>query len=149
MQKHWCTYQCLIVETPVSLLWLWDFISFHEMKFFISCKERKSCNFNEYQFGKVWSISLWKKNTPGHKWLLPPHLCPQHYPCAGHLSKKQLLLFHLGLGLKKPQSPELQGCCSYKRHAKGKGTAPTLLPSHLSAWHHPCVWHLSKRLQYS
>lgn len=93
------------------------------MKFFISWKERKSCDFTEYWFGKVWSISLQRKNTPlTAQRLLPPHLSAQHHPCAGHLSKKLCL----GLGLKKPQSPELQGHCNYRSQGK------TALPQHCS-----------------
>lgn len=50
-----CHYHSYLVKF-VSLRSV--FISFHERKFFISSKEMKSCNFNENQLGKVWSISL-------------------------------------------------------------------------------------------
>lgn len=132
--------QCLIVETPVSLLdfvlWLWDFISLHEMKFFISCKERKSCDFSEYCFGKLWFISLQKNRTAQR--LLPPHLSAWHPPCAGHLSKKLLLLLHVWLGLKKTTKLRALGTLQLQKACQGEnGTAPTLLPPDLSAWPHP------------
>lgn len=64
---------------------------------------------------------------------------------AGNLSlNKSLVLLlclglHLGWGLGKPQSPEVQGHCNYKgQHS----TDPTLLPPRRALWHLLCSGHL-------
>lgn len=80
-----------------------------------------------------------------HQKFLPLNLSSWHNPHTGPLSKRLLLLLCIGLGLKKPQSPELQGHCNYKWHAKGS----TALSHHYSLhtlllWNHPCAGHLSR-----
>lgn len=73
----------------------------------------KSCDFDDDQFGKVWSISL----DFGH---------PILFYC-----------FHMASenpnepSFQKPLSPEPQGHCSYKRHAKGSMAQPQHCSLHI------------------
>lgn len=72
-----------------------------------------------------------KREHPTAQRLLPPHLSAWHHPSTGHLSQKLPLLLHLGLGLKKPESPELQGHYNHKQHAKGKTALPQPCSLHI------------------
>lgn len=81
-------------------------------------------DFNEYYFCKIWSISP-QKPTPHSQSLLCPYLSSCHNPCAGHLSKRLLLLLCLGVGLKKTTKPRAPATKGMPREPS---TAPTLLP---------------------
>lgn len=173
-------YQCLIVETPVSLfhfvLWLWDFICFHEMKWnlvismsinlakfdpfhctschpmpfycfhFVSEFFLFSISFHQFlplslhftsfsDFGISMSIIL-AGLGPFHCKETTPH-CPNIAPSTPFFlappmcwaaQQKAACTALLWVRLEKPQIPELQGHCNYKRHAKGS----TVLPQHCS-----------------
>lgn len=102
------------------------------------------CNTNPKQ--SIKSSLLWgsaaKGNTACHSVAssTPFSLAPLPRKCLLLMPQLGVRLL-LGLGLGKTQSLQLQGCCNYKRHAKG--TATTLLPPQLEPWHHPRPGNLS------
>lgn len=110
LQFQWGSIRQGLVRFPALHVMPWHlivFISFHNFLFF----------FKHF----ISSIS-----SPAS-----PHLFALLHPCAWHLSKCLLLLLclgsglHLRLGLRKPQSLDLQGCFSCKSHAKGSTSSHT------------------------
>lgn len=55
----------------------------------------------------------------------------------------------LQLGLKKPTKSRAPGTLQLQKACQGEhGTATTLLPPHLTPWHHPCGGNLRKKLLF-